>query len=116
MADSPPDSRMPAHLEVSALIRLAEAGGGFATVLAKGERDAGTIALVTMENGRNAQFYERMPQLDSSRAWTLTRTEDIDNKANFSDYLARRQRQDSDLWIVEVDIADAARFVEMLPC
>jgi hypothetical protein len=110
------DSRLPAHLEVSAIIRLVEARGGFATVLAKGERDAGTIALVTIENGRDAQFYERMPQLDGSRVWTLTRTEDIDNKTDFSDYLARRRNQDSDLWLVEVDIADAARFVELLPC
>lgn len=97
------------------MIRLVEAKGGFATVLAKGERDAGTIALVTIENGAPAQFYERMPQLDGSRAWTLSRTEDIDNKLEFSEYLAKRQRQDSDLWILEVDIADPARFVEMLP-
>lgn len=111
-----PDSRLPAHLEVSALIRLAEANGGFATVLAKGERDAGTIALVTMENGANAQFYERMPQLDGTREWTLTRSEDTENKSEFSEYLARRQRQDSDLWILEVDIADPARFVASIPC
>lgn len=110
------DSRLPAHLEVSAIIRLAEAKGGFATVLAKGERDAGIIALVTIENGRNAQFYERMPQLDGGRQWTLTRAENTDKKEEFSDYVARRRHQDSDLWIVEVDIADAARFIEMLPC
>lgn len=110
-----PDSRLPAHLEVSALIRLVEAKGGFATVLAKGERDAGTIALVTIENGSPAQFYERMPQLDGSRAWIVSRTEDIDNKSEFSEYLAKRQRQDSDLWIVEVDIAHPARFIASLP-
>ena len=110
------DSRLPAHLEVAAIIRLVEAKGGFATVLAKGERDAGTIALVAIENGKNAQFYERMPQLDGSRQWTLTRTEDSEKKQEFSEYVARRQRQDSDLWILEADIADAARFVEMLPC
>lgn len=109
------DSRLPAHLEISALIRLAEAGGGFATVLAKGERDAGTIALVTIENGTNAQFYERMPQLDGSRAWTLTKCEHIDSRAEFSEYLARRRRQDSDLWLLEVDIADPARFIASLP-
>ncbi|UIP07299.1 DUF1491 family protein [Erythrobacter sp. SDW2] len=110
-----PDSRLPAHLEVSALIRLVEARGGFATVLAKGERDAGTIALVTIESGSSAQFYERMPQLDGSRAWTLSCMEDIDKKTEFSDYLAKRQRQDSDLWILEVDIADPARFIASLP-
>ncbi len=113
--DSRPDSRLPAYLEVSALIRLAEARGGFATVLAKGERDAGTIALVTIENGAPAQFYERMPQLDGSRKWTVTRTQDIEKNIEFTEFWQRRKHQDGDLWIVELDIADAARFVDSLP-
>lgn len=118
MPQLPPmaDSRLPAHLEVSALIRLVEANGGFATVLAKGERDAGTIALVTIENGTTAQFYERMPQVDGSRPWTLTRQEEPEKKQEFADYLVKRQRQDGDLWIIEADIADPARFVASLPC
>jgi len=29
----------------------------------------------------------------------------------FSEYLARRRRQDDDLWIVELDIADGERFI-----
>lgn len=109
------DSRLPAQLEVSALIRLVEGKGGFATVLAKGERDAGTIALVTIENGAPAQLYERMPQLDGSREWTVIRTQDVENKLEFAEYLQRRAQQDGDLWLVELDIADAARFVDSLP-
>jgi len=45
------DARLPAHLEVSGLLRAVEAAGGFATVLARGERDAGTILVVCCENG-----------------------------------------------------------------
>ncbi|MDC0887198.1 DUF1491 family protein [Altererythrobacter sp.] len=109
------DSRLPAHLEISALIRLIEGQGGFATVLAKGERDAGTILLVALQNGRSAQLYERMPQMDGSRLWSATISQDIENPMEFSDYLARRQRQDSDIWILEADIADPQRFVASLP-
>lgn len=109
------DSRLPAHLEIGAMIRVAQALGGFATVLAKGERDSGTIALVTIKNGASAQFYERMPQLDGTRSWTVTRTEDIGKPHDFQEYLARRSGQDRDLWILEVDVADPARFVESLP-
>ena len=109
------DSRLPAHLEIAALVRLIETAGGFATVLAKGERDAGTIALVTIENGAPAQFYERMPQLDGTRRWTISRSQDPNNKEEFEKYLDRRRHQDHDLWILEADIADAARFVESLP-
>lgn len=110
------DTRLPAHLEVAAMIRLAESQGGFATVLARGERDAGTILLLTMYRGENATLYERMPQLDGTRIFTPTKTEDIENKQEFSDYLARRKRQDPDIWLIEADVADAQQFIALLPC
>ena len=42
------DARLPAHLEVAGLIRMVEAEGGFASVIAKGERDAGTILILSL--------------------------------------------------------------------
>ena len=106
------DDRIPAHLEISGLIRAVDAAGGFATVLATGERDAGTILVVCCENGTRYRTYERMPQTDGSRKWTLTKLQDTENPTEFSDYLYRRKRQDDDLWIVELDIAGAERFIE----
>ena len=106
------DDRLPAHLEVSGLIRAVDAAGGFATVLARGERDAGTILLVCCESGNHCRIYERMPQLDGTRKWTLTKRQDPENPAEFSEYLDKRKRQDSDLWILELDIADAERFID----
>ncbi|RXZ64690.1 DUF1491 family protein [Pelagerythrobacter rhizovicinus] len=110
------DNRLPAHLEVAAILRLAESLGGFGTVVEKGERDSGTILLVTMFRGQAARLYERMPQLDGTRAFVLVREQSTDNPAEFSEYLARRKRQDSDIWILEADIADPERFVASLPC
>ena len=106
--------RLPAHLEAGAIMRLAETEGGFATVLARGERDAGTILLVTLCRGRDAILYERMPQLDGSRKFLAVKREDPENTQEFSEYLARRRRQDSDMWLIEVDIADRERFVARL--
>lgn len=105
------DARLPAHLEVSALIREVQAAGGFAAVLHKGERDAGTILVVTMENGGISRLYERMPQLDGSRAWTLSRSQDPEKALEFSEYLDRRAHQDPDSWILELDIARGERFL-----
>ena len=45
------DTRLPTHLEVGGLIRAVQAAGGFATVIARGERDAGTLMLVLSERG-----------------------------------------------------------------
>lgn len=105
------DDRLPAHLEVAGLIRAVQAAGGFATVIARGERDAGTLLVVCCENGANAAAFERMPQPDGSRAWTLSRKQDVENPREFWDYCDRRRHQDDDLWIVELDIADAERFI-----
>jgi hypothetical protein len=105
------DDRIPAHLEVAALIRAVGAAGGFATVVAKGERDAGTLLVVCGEKGGNAAAFERMPQADGTRAWTLARRQDAENPQEFWDYCDKRRRQDDDLWIVELDIADAQRFI-----
>ena len=105
------EPRLPAHLEVSGLIRAVDAAGGFATVIAKGEREAGTILVVCCEKGAQWRVFERMPHPDGSRKWTLARNQDSDNPTEFADYLARRSKQDGDLWIVELDIADAERFI-----
>lgn len=107
--------RLPAHLEVASLIRLAESNGGSAMVLARGERDAGTILIVTMYRGEGAKLYERMPQLDGTRSFVQTKSQDPEKPIEFSEYLARRQKQDPDAWIVEVDIDEAERFIALLP-
>ncbi len=105
-------ARLPAHLEVAGLLRAVEAAGGFATVIAKGERDAGTLLVTCCENGRNCRAYERMPRPDGTRGWTLAKAEDAENPQEFGQYLDRRRRQDSDLWIVELDIPEAERFID----
>jgi hypothetical protein len=107
------DSRLPAHLEVSGLLRQVSAEGGFGAVLAKGEREAGTILLVMRENGANPRAYERMPRPDGSREWTLCGPQTAENEQETSDYLSRRQRQDGDLWIIELDIPNGERFIAL---
>lgn len=105
------DGRLPAHIEVAGLIRAVQAAGGFASVLAKGERDAGTLLVVCCERGAQAAAYERMPQADGSRMWTLSHKQDADNPREFWDYCERRERQDPDLWIVELDVPEGERFI-----
>ena len=109
------DERLPAHLEVASIIRLAQGEGGFATVISRGERDAGTILLLTIYRGKDATLFERMPQLDGTRPYIPTKTQDPENPSEIDGYLTRRRSQDPDIWVVEVDIADAEQFVALLP-
>lgn len=105
------DARLPANVEVGGLIRRVQAEGGFATVLHKGEADAGTICVVTIERGGIARAWERMPQPDGTRKWQVSRTQNPEEKQEFEDFLRRRSHQDPDLWIVELDIANGERFI-----
>lgn len=109
------DVRLPAHLEVSALIRQVEAEGGFAAVIRKGEREAGTILVVMTEGGENSRAYERMPQLDGTRGWHCAMRQEAGNAQDFTNYLERRANQDPDLWIVELDIVCGERFIGLSP-
>lgn len=105
------EARLPARVEVSALVRATQAAGGFAMVLRKGEPDAGTILVVMVDNQGLGTLYERMPSPSGERKWTPTRTQSIDNKYEFEDYLDRRHARDPDLWIVELTVADGERLV-----
>lgn len=103
--------RLPTHLQVSGLIRCVQAEGGFATVLAKGERDGGTLLVVLTDRGTLPTAYERMPKADGTREWSISRVQSADDSHAFGEYLARRQAQDPDLWIVELDVHDGERFI-----
>ncbi|MFX8922283.1 DUF1491 family protein, partial [Acinetobacter baumannii] len=77
-----------------------EAAGGFATVLARGEPDAGGILVVLTDRGQDSRAFERMPSASGGRVWTLARVDSADEPGALADWLERRRSQDPDLWIV----------------
>lgn len=105
------DARLPAHLEVSGLIRRVNAEGGFGMVLAKGEPDAGTILVVLMHNGDSPRVYEKIPDLEGHRTWRCARRHDPEKPDEFASYLRRRKAQDPDLWLIELDGPNPERFI-----
>jgi hypothetical protein len=109
------DVQLPAHLEAASLIRRTQAEGGFATVIHKGEAEAGTIMLILCKSGTNPRIYERMPQPDGARIWVCTRAQDVDSKEDFNHYIERRIHQDRDMWIIELDVAQGERLIGLAP-
>jgi hypothetical protein len=103
-------ARVTARFLVSALIRRISAAGGTAMVLAKGDEMAGAIVLVCVDRGVHRAILERSLGADDSYAWRSVGPAESDTAA-VSDYLARRRRNDPDLWLIELDTADAERFV-----
>lgn len=101
-------------LQAGALIRAVQAQGGFAAVLARGDPDAGALLIVAREKGPISGLYERV--LDPARGycWAATGPQDFENTEEIESYLRRRRERDPDLWLIELDIADAPRFIAEL--
>ncbi|WP_408589214.1 DUF1491 family protein [Novosphingobium sp.] len=104
------DSRLPARLEVGGLLRACESAGGFATVLRKGDPDSGTILVIVVDSKGLGTLFERLPQADGPRLWQEIRHQEADKKQDFEEFLQRRASRDPDLWMIELLIADSARF------
>jgi hypothetical protein len=102
-------ARLTSQVLVSSLLRRAEAEGGFGAVLAKGDPTAGAVMAVVAERGVRTLLLERLLQPDGTYAWQDNGRAGVDD-IEFGELVARRRRTDPDLWLVELDVADAATF------
>lgn len=108
--------RLPSKLIVSALVRRVEQAGGFAAVLARGEEWGGVILVQTSEKGLFTGLFERMFDLDGVPRLTPCGPPPGSEADALASYLDRRRAADADLWIVELDIAEAERFAAETMC
>ena len=99
--------RLPAHVEVAAVMRRAEAEGGFATVLRKGDPDRGAVTLVLEKRGEFCGILERELGPNFDYEWVFKPA----GSESMADFIARRERLDTDFWLIELDIAEPERFI-----
>lgn len=97
--------RLATGVKVSALLRRVSAAGGFGTVLARGDATAGSIAIIVRDRGET-RVLERVLAMSGGYEWREAAAGDA-----IDSWTERARRYDPDLWIVELDIPDAARFV-----
>jgi hypothetical protein len=105
--------RLATSVLVGGLVRKAEAQGGFAAVLAKGDPTAGSLIVILVERGGAPTILERILQPDGAYKWLSAGVQGTDNIAKTGDvpaFVARRRRSDPDLWVLELDIPSAERF------
>jgi hypothetical protein len=103
------ETRLAASVEASALMRRATAGGGFATVIAKGDAERGSLLLIVTERGRQVALLERM--LNATGAYEWQKSGPKSDSPASSDWLEKRRKNDPDLWLIELDVPDAERFI-----
>lgn len=98
--------RLPSGVLVGAMIRRVNDAGGFATVLARGDAHAGAILVVAVDADGESRLLERGIGPDGRIALIdSTPAEDLDG------YWSRRRSRDPDLWVVELSIPSAERFI-----
>ena len=102
--------RLATGIYVNALIRRVNQSGGMAMVLAKGDETAGALILITREKGRYSGILERTLTPDGAYKWSPVFSQVIEDETEISQFCALRQASDPDIWIVELDIPQAARF------
>lgn len=103
--------RLPAKIEVAAIVRGVEAGGGFASILHRGDPDRGAISLLVVERGRAEAVLERRMAPDFTYRWTRVPSSVAPEGSNWRDWVESMSRIDPDCWLVELDVADAERFI-----
>jgi len=104
-------ARLPTSVWVSGLIRRVQAAGGFATILHKGEATQGAVLVVSREKDGQEQVFSRVLGADGQRNWAVMARTDPATLDKVTQYIVAQRRYDPDLWVVELDIVEAQRFI-----
>jgi hypothetical protein len=103
------EPRLTSYIRVSALSRLASSNGDSLMVLHRGDRIAGALLLIVLFRAKNPLLYEYVTGFDGVSGWRLALSDASLDEAAISLYCAKRTRNDADLWLIELSIADDER-------
>ena len=93
-----------------ALIRRAELGGAFATVVRKGDPRAGAVLVKVVDRRAGvARLYSEATRGDGERVWMQPVNSQAES--DLDAYVERAVRVDPDLWIVEIDDPQGRHFL-----
>jgi hypothetical protein len=99
--------RITTEFWVSALVRRVFSEGGFAAVLQRGSDSAGAIFVVSRDRLGFVRLFGPAPQSGYASARPDDRIfvllVETDDQARIEEKLAREQRFDPDLWLVEIE-------------
>lgn len=104
-------TRLTSRFLVDLLLRRTESAGGFATIVAKGDDQSGIILIQCSDRGVAGPLLERRFSAGGNYVWEAVGPGESAGGEEHANYQVRRQKADPDLWIIELDIADAPRLV-----
>ncbi|MFN0046158.1 MAG: DUF1491 family protein [Sphingorhabdus sp.] len=106
--------RLTSQFRISALKKLAEVDGGFATLLRKGDLTSGAILIIGQIRGGDPILFERYPAMDGTLAWHRVTLPIGGDDAEITKYWKNRILRDPDLWVLELDVASTERLDRLL--
>ena len=92
-------------------MRQVEATGGFATIMKRGDPDRGSLILLIAQRGVPKALIQRRLGADFGYRWAIIAAPDEAESEKFRESTANQLRFDPDCWLIELDIADAERFI-----
>jgi hypothetical protein len=105
------NARLASTLFVTALLRNVHTRGGAGILVARGDETAGAILIICRQKGRLTSLCEQRLAQDGRYVWAPLPLPDELTDADLDSLCRRRRQIDPDLWIVELDIANAERFI-----
>lgn len=101
---------LASDLWVRALIRRVELAGAIATVARRGDERAGAVLVKTFDpRSGAARLFEQATRGAIESVWHSPRA--FTAEAEIDAYLSRAARIDPDVWVVEIEDGDGARFL-----
>ncbi len=103
--------RLKTEIRIAAQVRRAEAAGAFATVVRRGDPDAGAIAVKLYLGPPGARVFYETRDAAGARVWAEP-LGDVVDEAAVDKWLARETNVDPDLWILEIEDREGRAFLE----
>lgn len=108
------EARLKTDIRVSAQVRRAQIAGAFATIVRRGDPDAGAVAVKLYQGPGRAKLFIQSRDLDGEPVWREPFEEDAspDIEAKIDRWLEKETRIDPDLWIVEIEDREGRTFLD----
>lgn len=109
-------ARLTTQILVAVLRRMAEAEGGLGVVMNRGHEQAGGLLVVLTERGAECLRLERRTGWNGETNWDVVALdrESAEIRHSQAPMLQRRIDSDPDLWVLELDVANAERFAAQM--
>lgn len=105
------NDRIPSRLWIDALMRRAQIGGAFATIVRLGDDERGEVVVKVRSADGFARLYVRAFALEGEPRFEALPEDGAAEEAVIDALIARREASDRDLWVVEIEDRDGRHFL-----